>query len=1025
MRNFVVALLALLLVPAWAWPQGFGKNKIQYQRKSWQYIQSQHFDIYFYEGGEDVARFTAAISESSLTALKKSFQFDLMARIPILVYNSHNDFEETNVTPDIQEESVGGFTEFFKGRVVLPYDGSNEQYRHVVHHELTHAVILQYFYGAGPGSVLRGITSFQIPGWMNEGLAEYESVHWDTEADNYIRDAVINNYLPPIEQLYGFFAYKGGQNFYYWVERRYGRAKVTELLQELRTTRNFAAAFTRALGEKPEIITEQWHRSVKEWSWPEFAKRKAPTDIATALTDHRKTENFINNSPALSPDGSLIAYLTDRSGLFDIYLVNAIDGRNLGRIVGGQKGSGIEELQWLRPGISWSPDNRLIAFSAKSGWEDVLHIADVRRRKIIRTYTFGLQGLWNPAWSPDSKSIAFSGMKNCQSDIYLVDVESRKLTQVTNDVFSDFEPCWSPDSKALVFVSDRGGRAEDPSAPIWKRNYANNDLYRIQPDGSALERITPWESDENSPEFYHSPDSLLFVSNRNGISNIYLRVLSTGDEVPLTDLMVGVQHLSISRGGQRLAFTSFYRGGYDVYLWRSPLANIGQPHTLELTNFMQNRTPQVTDSTHAPQLAKRSDSETEERNYRSFVFDQDFSSGSLDFGNGGGIRPVDGSDPFHPTNHIAEDGSYRVKSYRPKFSVDYVGAVSGYDPFFGIQGLGQLYLSDLTGNHQIGIGAYLNRSLSNSDFALSYGYMGLRPNFYVSGGQQVRFFLSDFFGSVERFRYLNLVGSVQYPLSRFVRMEGSAILLATLRDNLTYDFPVSKDRAVIFSVGMVRDYTRWGYFGPVDAKRSVVQASFSPGIGSNPHEFSSLTLDWRAYQPMGREWSLALRLSGGASFGKHPQQYILGGLENWIDAQFAQNLSLEDIGDLTYSQFVYPLRGTDYYEKIGTRYFLVNGEIRFPFIQFLVLQAPLPLFFQSIRGAAFFDVGSAWTESSGFRAFTRNDKNERVTDDVLASVGWGIRFYSPIGLLRIDAAWRTDLQYFAKPRYMFSLGTDF
>jgi outer membrane protein assembly factor BamA len=184
-------------------------------------------------------------------------------------------------------------------------------------------------------------------------------------------------------------------------------------------------------------------------------------------------------------------------------------------------------------------------------------------------------------------------------------------------------------------------------------------------------------------------------------------------------------------------------------------------------------------------------------------------------------------------------------------------------------------------------------------------------------------------------------------------------------------------------------------------------------------------MDWRAYQPLGREWSFALRFSGGASFGKQPQQFILGGLENWIDAQFAQNLSLEDIDNLTYSQFVYPLRGTDYYEKIGTRYFLVNGEIRFPFIQFLLLQAPLPLLFQGVRGAAFFDVGSAWTESSGFRAFTRNSDGKRVTNDIISSVGWGIRFYSPIGLLRIDAAWRTDLQYFSKPRYMFSLGTDF
>ena len=153
MRKFI-AVLALLLIPVAAWPQSFGKNKIQYNRKDWRYIQSEHFDIYFYKGGEPAANFTAAVAESSLVGLRKTLQFELLARIPILIYNSHNDFEETNVTPDIQEESVGGFTEFFKGRVVLPYDGSNEQYRHVVHHELTHAVILQYFYGAGPGSVL-------------------------------------------------------------------------------------------------------------------------------------------------------------------------------------------------------------------------------------------------------------------------------------------------------------------------------------------------------------------------------------------------------------------------------------------------------------------------------------------------------------------------------------------------------------------------------------------------------------------------------------------------------------------------------------------------------------------------------------------------------------------------------------------------------------------------------------------------------------------------------------------------------
>ena len=820
MRKKIALGVALLLLPALALAQSFGKNKVQYQNKQWHYIQSQHFDIYFYQGGDAAAHFTAAVAESSLTSLNRTFKFQLIARIPFLLYNSHNDFEETNVSPDIQEESVGGFTEFFKSRIVVPYEGSNEQFRHVLHNELTHAYMLQFFYGAGPGAILRGITTFQTPGWLTEGLAEYESMHWDADADNLIRDAVINNYIPPIDQLYGFFAYKGGQNLLYWMERRYGRAKVTEFLQELRSSRNLGATFQRALGENTEKISEQWHEWLKKWYWPEISKRDAPTAFASAFTDHRKTSNFINNSPALSPDGSRLAYLSDRSGLFDIYLLNAIDGRSLGRLVSGQKQSGLEELKWLLRGISCAPDNNRIVFAAKSGWQDVLHIVDVKRRKITRTYRPGFEGIWNPAWSPNGKSIAFSGMKNTQTDLYLLDVDSGDLTRLTDDAFSDFEPAWSPDAQALAFASDRESVQDNAATPIWERDYKHTNLFLLKLADKSLSQITTGLGNANTPEFYHSPDTLLFLSEKNGISNIYLRALSSGEETPLTNLLMGAVQLSISEGGQRLAFTSFYRGGYDIYLWRSPLSNIGKHKELELTDAKQYEQLPIIEF-DAPQLASMNEGEAEGRPYGNFVFDRDFSRGTLNLASGSVSNGmVNARDLMAPKNNLEADGSYKVKGYRPKFSVDYVGAVSGYDPFFGLQGLGQLYLSDLTGNHQIGVGAYLNRSIANSDFSLSFAFQGWRPSVFLAAGQQVNFFLSDFADSIVRFRYLNAIGGAQYPLSRFARVEGVAMYLKTTQDNLTYDLPSFSSSAAIFSVGLVRDNTRWGYYGPVDAKRS-------------------------------------------------------------------------------------------------------------------------------------------------------------------------------------------------------------
>ena len=54
---FIIAVTILVSTSAFA--QFYGVNKVQYENFDWQYIQSEHFDVYFYEGGYDIARFTA------------------------------------------------------------------------------------------------------------------------------------------------------------------------------------------------------------------------------------------------------------------------------------------------------------------------------------------------------------------------------------------------------------------------------------------------------------------------------------------------------------------------------------------------------------------------------------------------------------------------------------------------------------------------------------------------------------------------------------------------------------------------------------------------------------------------------------------------------------------------------------------------------------------------------------------------------------------------------------------------------
>src|SRR5574344_948540 len=125
----------------------FGKNKVQYRTFDWKYISTSNFDIYYDKGSKYLADFTAVEAEKALQKISNLLKFRVNSRIPILVYNSQNDFQQTNVISQYMSEGIQGVTELFKNRVVLPFFGEYGNFRHVVHHELVHAVLNQYLYG--------------------------------------------------------------------------------------------------------------------------------------------------------------------------------------------------------------------------------------------------------------------------------------------------------------------------------------------------------------------------------------------------------------------------------------------------------------------------------------------------------------------------------------------------------------------------------------------------------------------------------------------------------------------------------------------------------------------------------------------------------------------------------------------------------------------------------------------------------------------------------------------------------------
>jgi Tol biopolymer transport system component len=1058
----------LLLVCSSAYPQ-FGKNKVQYKIFDWKFIQSKHFDIYYSQEGYELAEYTAVVAESSLVSLSKSLDYNLNNRIPIIVFNSHNDFQQNNVIDEFLPEGVGGVTELFKNRVLVPFEGNYEQFRHVIHHELTHGFLNDMFYGGSIQNIISKNITLNIPLWFNEGMAEVQSLNGlDKATDNFIRDAILNNNLPPIDYNDGYLAYRGGQSFFAFLNEQYGEYKLGDLMNNIRGMNDIDMAFKETYKMSLEKLSDSWIKEMKKEHWPEIASREDIKDFAKMLTDHVRDGGAYNVSPVISPKGDKFAFISNRNDYFGVYLADINTGKVLDKVIEGNTTNNFEELQVLTPGLSWSPDGKDLAISVKAGDKDAVFIIDVNNGDETRL-PIELNSISYVKWSPSKDLIAFIGTNSHQSDLFLYNMKTNKLTNLTDDIFSDYSPSWSPDGKYIYFSSDRGDYTSKESIPpnfkMSSHNVNNKDVYKINIEDKQIVRISNTVDTKNDHvTFSEDGKKILYVSDRNGISNIYYGQFdSSGNysERPITNSLNSIEQISLSKDGKRLLFVSLYNGGYDIFSMENPFdkkLNIdtlpptlfvkksGKEFNLNLVKsdsmkkFQPDSSMTKLDSLSKDSLNLALNTDTLKTNRKNSdtlkIYGSDIKIKLKD------INDIKRPDPenrdsiyanntnFKVDNNINEDGSFKENKYKIKFTPDLVYGNAMYSSYYGVQGVAQISLSDMLGNHRITLLTSMVIDLKNSDYAVAYYYLPKRIDYGFELYHTARFVLYDRggFGN-QLYRYRTIGGNINmsYPINRFNRFDAGIGLMNISRENLDDETePIQKKYLAVPSVSYVHDNTMFGYLYPEKGTRYNLTVLASPKLGSQGSEFYSVIGDYRKYLKIADGYSFAVRLTSGASFGTNPQRFYLGGIDNWINWSFRNSVVPfgESIDNFAFASLVTPMRGFDYNAQNGSKYGLINMELRFPIFRYLILGA-LPLGFQNIMGNIFLDAGSAWSNTKKLQLINKADNGNTQTNDLLMAPGFGMRLVLFGFPVRMDVAWPYNLQRFAGPRYMFSLGLDY
>lgn len=516
------SFLASFTTNAQTTPITFGQNRVQYKKFKWQYYETEHFNVYFNKGGQDIGKYAILKVEDYYQEISNLFGFKLSKKVNLMVYTDISDRNQTN---------IGIYNENYKGTNHQTTDNTGFVYFNGNHNNLNQqikTVIAQLFTnkmlaGQGIQQVVQGFIAMNLPSWYPNALVKYISTPYTAEHINQIKNGIVSGRFRDLSKVTPTEMELVMYSLMHYLEQKHGKKTIANLIYLIRVSRSLDGGFTLALGQSFNKTLEEWYYRYAKQFKKESQTLAQPNENEFLPIKIKKGHSV--NQIKINPQGTKLAYITNVLGKYVVKVFDITEEKNQRIYKGGFKTITLA-TDLSNPLIAWNPNGKELAIVYErrdKNWFKTVNLETSEKQKFdLKIF----QEVLSFTYAGNPKQLVFSAMQRGQTDLFLYQLSSKKTKQITNDFYDELQPAYvNVDGReGILFSSNRynDSLAKEKLDTLLPSPTTDLFFYDLNhPENWRLTRIT---NTPNANEFAGQQfDSLYtFISDKTGINQQYI-----------------------------------------------------------------------------------------------------------------------------------------------------------------------------------------------------------------------------------------------------------------------------------------------------------------------------------------------------------------------------------------------------------------------------------------------------------------------------------------------------------------------